>query len=159
MTSAIDDYERYANDNEGYPQREYSDPEPEQEDRPEEGGGGEPQFILYLDGPNYGEALNRLNLWVRHLLLPVYGREVTSSEVWCSRWWEHREAVAQFYALWMAWQEQTGAGAALTGPANWHRDYLGPTMTALRDPSGPFAGCKPGSHRAKESPYVDEFPG
>jgi hypothetical protein len=118
-----------------------------------------PGFILYLDGPAYGQALDRLSLWVQHLLLPVYGREITSGAPWCARWWEHPEAIAQLYGLWMAWQELTGPGSPLTGPAVWHRDYLGLTMTALRDPSGPFAGCKPGSHRPKESPPVDQYPG
>ncbi|WP_328749946.1 DUF4913 domain-containing protein [Streptomyces sp. NBC_00285] len=116
-----------------------------------------PKFILYLQGPEYGQSLRQLTLWVHHVLLPVYGREVTSMAPWCSRWWEHREAVAQLHALWLAWGElsDTGSESGLSGPASWHRDYLNPVMHILRDPSGPFAGCKPGSHRAKESPPVD----
>ena len=114
-------------------------------------------FILYLDGAEYDEALEQLALWVQHLLLPVYGREVTSGAPWCPRWWAHPEAVAQLYGLWMAWQELTGPGSGMTGPAMWHRDYVNLTMTALRDPSGPFAGCKPGSHRPKEAPRVDQL--
>ncbi|TRO56040.1 DUF4913 domain-containing protein [Streptomyces sp. IB201691-2A2] len=94
-------------------------------------------------------------MWVDGLLLPVYGREVTSTAPWCSRWWAHTEAVAQFYGLWMAWQQMTGPGSALSGPLTWHRDCLGPVMTALRDPSGPFAGCKSGNHREKESPATE----
>ncbi|WUP22399.1 DUF4913 domain-containing protein (plasmid) [Streptomyces sp. NBC_00271] len=94
-------------------------------------------------------------MWVHGLLLPVYGREVTSMAPWCSRWWEHLEAVAQLYGLWMAWQELTGDGSALSGPASWHRDFLMPVMSSLRDPSGPFAGCKPGLHRDKESPPIE----
>lgn len=47
--------------------------------------------------------MRQLTLWVHHVLLPVYGREVTSMSLWCSRWWEHPEAVAQLHGLWLAW--------------------------------------------------------
>ncbi|MFE2041341.1 DUF4913 domain-containing protein [Streptomyces sp. NPDC059477] len=112
-------------------------------------------FILYMEGPAYAEALRGLTLWTHHVLLPVYGREVTSSSPWCSRWWEHPEAIAQLHGLWLAWEELTGPDASMTGPASWHRDYLPAVMDALRDPQGPFAGCKPGGHRPKEPPVVD----
>ncbi len=114
-----------------------------------------PHFILYMEGDEYGQTLRQLTLWTHHVLLPVYGRETTSAEPWCSRWWEHPEAVAQLHGLWLAWGELTGPGSKLSGPANWHRDYLGPIMSALRNPTGPFAGCKPGVHRSKEIPKVD----
>lgn len=114
-----------------------------------------PQFILYLQGPAYASALRQLTLWAHHLLLPVYGREISSAAPWCSRWWEHPEAVAQLHGLWLAWGDLTGPGSSATGPASWHRDYLSPVMNSLRDPQGPFAGCKPGMHRAKEKPSVD----
>ncbi|MFI6347455.1 DUF4913 domain-containing protein [Streptomyces sp. NPDC050560] len=131
---------------------------PDEQDAPEERSDPQPPpFILYQDGPAYGEALHRLTLWVRHLLLPVYGREVTSNAPWCTRWWLHPEAVAQLYGLWMAWQGLTGDDGGLAGPAMWHRDYLGPVMTSLRDPGGPFAGCKAGAHRDKEAPGMDPF--
>ncbi|MDX3850987.1 DUF4913 domain-containing protein [Streptomyces sp. AK02-01A] len=94
--------------------------------------------------------------WVHQLLLPVYGRETSSNAPWCPRWWEHMEAVAQLHGLWLAWQELTGADAALSGPASWHRDYLGPVFASLRDPAGPFAGCKTGSHRVKDLPPVED---
>ncbi|MFE7975118.1 DUF4913 domain-containing protein [Streptomyces shenzhenensis] len=116
-----------------------------------------PRFILYLQGPEYGQTLRKLTLWVHHVLLPVYGREVTSSAPWCSRWWEHPEAVAQLHGLWLAWGDltDTASPVGLNGPATWHRDYLPHVMQSLRDPSGPFAGCKPGAHRPKEAPTVD----
>jgi hypothetical protein len=116
------------------------------------------QFILYLADDAYREALGGLELWVRHLLIPVYGRELSSAEPWCPRWWEHEEAVAWLYALWMAWQSLTDARAAMTDATAWHRDYLRPVMDTLRSPMGPFAGCKPGMHRAKEPPPLDPYP-
>lgn len=112
-------------------------------------------FILYLEGEEHRQALENLTTWVHGLLLPVYARETTSSAPWCPRWWEHQEAVAQLYGLWMAWQELTDPETGMTGPAVWHRDHLGHVMASLRDPAGPFAGCKPGGHRSKEAPQVD----
>lgn len=116
------------------------------------------EFILYLDGQEYHEALTRLSIWVHHLLLPVYGREITTGAPWCTRWWEHPEAIAQLYGAWMAWQELTSPDGGLTGPSTWHRDHLSFAMAALRDPGGPFAGCKPNAHRPKEAPPIERFP-
>ncbi|MFH9016340.1 DUF4913 domain-containing protein [Streptomyces sp. NPDC017943] len=115
-----------------------------------------PHFILYLEGERYAEALDKLTLWVHYLLVPVYARETSSSLPWCPRWWEHQEAIAQLYGLWMAWQHHTGAKSELTGPGIWHRDFLGPTMQSLRDPAGPFAGCKQGGHRPKRAPFLEQ---
>ncbi|MGW3661735.1 DUF4913 domain-containing protein [Streptomyces sp. NPDC005141] len=114
-----------------------------------------PLFILYLQGSAYAHTLRQLTLWTHHVLLPVYGREVTSAAPWCPRWWEHPEAVAQLHGLWLAWGELTGPGSGMTGPASWHRDHLSSVMETLRDPQGPFAGCKPGIHRPKETPTID----
>ncbi|MEU6375362.1 DUF4913 domain-containing protein [Streptomyces sp. NPDC046909] len=114
-----------------------------------------PRFILYLEGPAYVGALRLLTLWTHHVLLPVYGREATSAAPWCPTWWEHPEAVARLHALWMAWGALTGPGSDMAGPAVWHRDHLSPVMEALRDPQGPFAGCKEGKHRPKSQPSVE----
>ncbi|WP_306820046.1 DUF4913 domain-containing protein [Streptomyces sp. DSM 40750] len=116
-----------------------------------------PPFILYLDGAEYADEMNALAVWVGDLLLPVYGREVTSQQPWCPRWWEHLEAVARLHALWLAWQELTDPTAGASGPAVWHRDHLGPVLAELRSPSGPFAGCKAGAHRAKQPPTVEPY--
>lgn len=124
--------------------------------------GGEPQappFILYLEGEEYAEEMRGLSMWVNGLLIPVYGRETRSQAPWCPRWWEHLEAVARLHALWLTWQELTDPAAGASGPAVWHRDHLGPAMVELRDPAGPFSGCKAGAHRAKEAPMVDEYDG
>ncbi|PRY27930.1 DUF4913 domain-containing protein [Pseudosporangium ferrugineum] len=112
-------------------------------------------FIFYLEGEEYVEELRRLAIWVERLLLPVYGGEVTSSSPWCPRWREHPEAIGQLHALWLAWQVKTGPEAEALGPLEWHRDCLGHVMETLRNPSGPFAGCKPGAHRAKERPTIE----
>ncbi|MET9991078.1 DUF4913 domain-containing protein [Streptomyces mutabilis] len=80
-----------------------------------------------------------------------------SGAPWCPRWWEHLEAVARLHALWLAWQELTDPRAGAVGPSVWHRDHLAPAMSELRDPAGPFAGCKEGSHRAKSTPAVEPY--
>ncbi|MET7843731.1 DUF4913 domain-containing protein [Streptomyces sp. NPDC005356] len=98
-------------------------------------------FILALDGRAYTEELATLTNWVDALLLPVYGREVTTSHPWCEQWLEHPEAVARLHALWLAWQQLTDVKASLTGPSTWHRDHLDPTLLQLRTPDGPFGAC------------------
>ncbi|MYW03362.1 DUF4913 domain-containing protein [Streptomyces sp. SID3343] len=80
-------------------------------------------------------------MWVEDLLLPVYGREISTNRPWCARWQEHPEAVVRLHGLWLAFQQLTDAEAGLTGPATWHRDHLDPTLAQLRDPGGPFGAC------------------
>ena len=98
-------------------------------------------FILALDGVAYAKELTALSAWVHHLVLPVYGREITASRPWCPRWTEHPEAVARLHGLWLAWQQLTDIEAGPTGPATWHRDHLDPTLFQLRSPDGPFGAC------------------
>ncbi|MEV1026652.1 DUF4913 domain-containing protein [Streptomyces sp. NPDC050264] len=116
-------------------------------------------FILALDGTSYTEELAALTNWVHHLLVPVYGREVSTSHPWCRKWYEHPEAVARLHALWLAWQQLTDVEAGLTGPSTWHRDHLDPTLLQLRAPDGPFGACTTSSarpnHRLLAAPDVD----
>ncbi|CDR10523.1 DUF4913 domain-containing protein [Streptomyces iranensis] len=109
------------------------------------GGDGEAEagsvFILALAGTAYAKELAALKVWVDDLLLPVYGREITSTRPWCPRWTEHPESVARLHALWLAWQQFTDTEAGLAGPALWHRDHLDPTLLQLRAPDGPFSAC------------------
>ncbi|MFJ2626854.1 DUF4913 domain-containing protein [Streptomyces sp. NPDC087532] len=100
-----------------------------------------PIFILAFDGTAYAEELTALTRWVHDLLLPVYGREITTGRPWCRQWQEHPEAVARLHALWLAWQQLTDPEAGLAGPATWHRDHLDLTMLQLRSPDGPFGAC------------------
>lgn len=102
--------------------------EPGRETDTASGGDGQAEaaslFILALAGRAYAEELAALKVWVDDLLLPVYGREVTSTRPWCQQWTEHPEAVARLHALWLAWQQFTDTGAGLAGPSLWHRDHL-----------------------------------
>ncbi|MGW2339495.1 DUF4913 domain-containing protein [Streptomyces sp. NPDC001661] len=116
-------------------------------------------FILALDGKAYDEELTALTRWVHHLLIPVYGREISTSRPWCRQWQEHPEAVARLHALWLAWQQLTDIEAGLAGPQTWHRDHLDPTLIQLRAPDGPFGACTTSAarphHRLLAAPDVD----
>ncbi|MFD1660199.1 DUF4913 domain-containing protein [Streptomyces caeni] len=131
------------------PQQE--DNEPQGEPDPVREAAGDPGpasvFILALDNQAYGVELHALTAWVNHLLLPVYGREITTSRPWCHQWHEHPEAVARLHALWLAWQQFTDVEAGLAGPSVWHRDHLDPTWLQLRAPDGPFAACTTSPNR------------
>ncbi|MEU4588414.1 DUF4913 domain-containing protein [Kitasatospora aureofaciens] len=113
-------------------------PGPATESEPET---AQPLFILAMGGAQYAAELAGLANWVTHLLLPAYGREISSNRPWCARWYEHPEAVARLHALWLAWQQLTAAEAGHTGPSTWHRDHLDHALLQLRSPDGPFAAC------------------
>ncbi|MFF6884606.1 DUF4913 domain-containing protein [Streptomyces sp. NPDC012421] len=131
---------------------EQSDPVPAadgQTDGATEAGADDPQqadgpasvFIVALGGEAYAVELAALSNWVNHLLLPVYGREISTTRPWCAQWHEHPEAVARLHALWLAWQQLTDTEAGLAGPSTWHRDHLDQALVHLRAPDGPFAAC------------------
>lgn len=104
-------------------------------------GGSTSVFILALGGDAYAAELAALSDWVNYLLLPVYGREISTTRPWCAQWHEHPEAVARLHSLWLAWQQLTDAEAGLAGPSTWHRDHLDQALAQLRAPDGPFAAC------------------
>ncbi|KJK55014.1 DUF4913 domain-containing protein, partial [Saccharothrix sp. ST-888] len=118
-------------------------------------------FILALTGEAYEAELAALRFWVDHLLLPVYGREISTARPWCFEWDKHLEAVARLHGLWLAWQQMTDAEAGLSGPSTWHRDHLAPALLELRAPDGPFAACTTSpsrpNHRLLATPAPAEF--
>ncbi|ANW19615.1 DUF4913 domain-containing protein [Streptomyces clavuligerus] len=116
-------------------------------------------FILALAGQAYEEELAALGTWVERLLVPVYGREITTGRPWCFQWREHPEAIARLHGLWLAWQQFTDIEAGPVGPATWHRDHLDPTWLQLRAPDGPFGACTTSaarpSHRLLAAPGAE----
>jgi hypothetical protein len=98
-------------------------------------------FILAMGGTAYATELAALADWVHHLLLPVYGREISTTRPWCEKWHEHPEAVARLHALWLAWQQLTDNGSGQIGASTWHRDHLDHALLQLRSPDGPFGAC------------------
>ena len=94
-----------------------------------------------------------LYTWVHIHVATIAERKVSkgSSESgtavrWCSRWYEHDEAVARLEALRRAWEEhvvQPGAGMS-----SWYLTHYDPHLSALTAPGGPFWQCSPGHHQA-----------
>ncbi|MEU3712169.1 DUF4913 domain-containing protein [Streptomyces catenulae] len=131
---------------------------------PEPGAGeGDPAsvFILALGGEAYAAELASLSDWVNYVLLPVYGREISTNRPWCAQWHEHPEAVARLHGLWLAWQQLTDIEAGLSGPSTWHRDHLDQTLAHLRAPDGPFAACTTSptrpNHRVLTTPAPEQL--
>ncbi|WP_328940919.1 DUF4913 domain-containing protein [Streptomyces sp. NBC_00250] len=127
---------------------------------PEKTEGPASVFIVALGGEEYAVELAALGDWVNHLLLPVYGREISTTRPWCAQWYEHPEAVARLHALWLAWQQLTDTEAGLAGPSTWHRDHLDQTLVHLRAPDGPFAACTTSparpNHRVLSTPAPEQ---
>lgn len=63
---------------------------------------------------------------------------------WCPQWWEHPEAVARLFALWLAWEAATAEGADLSDRSSWWVYHWGHHGTILLDrKTGPFRDCDP----------------
>lgn len=61
---------------------------------------------------------------------------------WCPQWWEHPEAVARLFALWLAWEGASAEGADLSDRSSWwvyHWGHHGPIL--LDRKTGPFRDC------------------
>ncbi|MEV3871598.1 DUF4913 domain-containing protein [Streptomyces sp. NPDC049906] len=146
------------------PDDEDDDPGPagpaDGENAPEGAEGPSSIFILAMAGQAFEDELTALGAWVERLLLPVYGREITTGRPWCFEWREHPEAIARLHALWLAWQQLTDTEAGPVGPATWHRDHLDPAWLQLRAPDGPFGACTTSaarpSHRLLSAPGSGE---
>lgn len=87
---------------------------------------------------------------VEHLA-HVYEREAAKMSMfrWCSRWYEHPEAVSRLEGLWQAF-EALRLDPTL-GTSTWWRDHADPAMTALSGGQGPFRQCTPESHVASSA--------
>ncbi|TDC72617.1 DUF4913 domain-containing protein [Streptomyces hainanensis] len=121
---------------------------------------GSGSYIVGRRDRAYSMELGGLTTWVNEVLLPTYGREVSTQAPWCPWWPEHPEAVARLHGLWMAWKQHIAPDAGPSGPAVWHRDFLDHTMTQLRSPSGPFGACmthpKRPAHRVLPPPLPQD---
>lgn len=90
-------------------------------------------------------AFTSLPAFVEDFLLQVCLQHPV--EKWCSKWWDHEEAVLRLEALWDAFEAmRTDPG---TGTATWIRDFLDPTIASLTsEVTSPFRQCDPrrGAH-------------
>lgn len=89
--------------------------------------------------------------WVHHLGDNYAGR-------WCSRWWEHAEAITRLEAVWEAFEVMR-----LQPPpslSTWLRDHFDPHMRMLTDLHGVFHRCDVDKHfhEAKKPWAIEEPP-
>ncbi|WP_395297292.1 DUF4913 domain-containing protein [Kitasatospora hibisci] len=115
--------------------------ESEAEDAESESGDPVSLTILSFDDDALAAEVMTMVPWVDHILLGVYGQEITSGRPWCASWPEHDEALARIHHCWLAWQELTDSRSGATGPSVWQRDHLEPLLLKLRAPDGPFGAC------------------
>ena len=95
------------------------------------------------DGPE--PVYTAVEDWVIDYFLPMFRRTLGGEFRWCSRWWQHGEAISRLTSLWHAWEVlrlQPG-----TGIASWYRDHLDHQLPILMGARGPFYQCSETAHR------------
>jgi len=93
-----------------------------------------------------------LYTWVHIHVATITERKVSkgSSESgtavrWCTRWYEHDDAVTRLEALRRAWEEHVvQPGAAMS---SWYLHHFDPHIGVLTSAGGPFWQCSPGHHQ------------
>jgi len=94
-----------------------------------------------------------LYTWVHIHVATITERKVSKSSGsesgvgvrWCTRWYDHDEAVSRLEALRRAWEEQVvKPGASMS---TWYLTHYDPHITALTAPGGTFWQCSPGHHQ------------
>ncbi len=108
-----------------------------------------------------------LYTWVHIHVATITERKVSKSSGsesgvgvrWCTRWYDHDEAVSRLEALRRAWEEQVvKPGASMS---TWYLTHYDPHITALTAPGGPFWQCSPGHHqpaRPLGHDLLDDYP-
>lgn len=94
-----------------------------------------------------------LYTWVHLHIATITERKISKSSGsesgvgvrWCTRWYEHDEAIARLEALRRAWEEHVAQPGA--GMSTWYISHHDPHITALTAPGGPFWQCSPGHHQ------------
>ncbi len=94
-----------------------------------------------------------LYTWVHIHVATITERKVSKSSGsesgvgvrWCTRWYDHDEAIARLEALRRAWEEHVVTPGA--GMSTWYLTHYDPHITALTAPGGPFWQCSPGHHQ------------
>jgi hypothetical protein len=94
-----------------------------------------------------------LYTWVHIHVATITERKVSKSSGsesgvgvrWCTRWYEHDEAIARLEALRRAWEEHVVTPGA--GMSSWYISHYDPHIAALTSAGGPFWQCSPGHHQ------------
>ncbi len=94
-----------------------------------------------------------LYTWVHIHIATITERKISKSSGsesgvgvrWCTRWYDHDEAVSRLEALRRAWEEHVlTPGASMS---SWYISHYDPHLTALTSPGGPLWQCSPGHHQ------------
>jgi len=93
-----------------------------------------------------------LEAWVSDWFAPVFARYLGASAHWCSRWWDHAEAIIRLEELWRSW-EVLHKDPAL-GMSSWLKDHLDPQRSVLMSDSGPFHACHAQEGRHNRPPEL-----
>jgi len=94
-----------------------------------------------------------LYTWVHIHIATITERKVSKSSGsesgvgvrWCTRWYEHDEAIARLEALRRSWEEHVVTPGS--GMSSWYISHYDPHITALTGPGGPFWQCSPRHHQ------------
>ncbi len=111
---------------------------------PTEGQGGKPAPFDFAT----------LYTWVHVHVATITERKVSKSSGsesgvgvrWCTRWYDHDEAIVRLEALRRAWEEHVLTPGA--GMSTWYLSHYDPHITALTALGGPFWQCSPGHHQS-----------
>lgn len=81
-------------------------------------------------------------------LATVWEQKISSQSgpMWCSRWFEHPEAVLRLEAMWRSFE--AARADPLNGMATWLRDIADHHMSQLTSGTSPFRRCKDNGHTA-----------
>jgi hypothetical protein len=79
--------------------------------------------------------------WVNAYFTPMFLHRVAdgSRHRWCTRWWDHAEAIGRLTLLWTTWEPARWDPSA---KASWWLE-LDHHLPLLLAPDGPFSGCRP----------------
>ncbi len=85
-----------------------------------------------------------LYTWVHIHIATITERKISKSSGsesgvgvrWCTRWYDHNEAIARLEALRRAWEEHVITPGA--GMSSWYLSHYDPHITALTSPGGSF---------------------
>jgi hypothetical protein len=103
-----------------------------------------------------------LEAWVSDYFTPMFLHRAADAARarWCSRWWEHAEAIARLKLLWNCWEAARWRPQARPG---WWLD-LDHHLPILLGTDGPLRHCRvpsgdrPGKHQPEQVPANEPAP-
>jgi hypothetical protein len=94
-----------------------------------------------------------LEAWVTGWFVQVFARHPGPDRRWCSKWWDHPEAIHRLEDLWRSWEALRLRDDL--GMSTWLREHLDPQRDRLMADAGPFQSCDKTEHnRPPDLPVV-----